>query len=243
VIRLFIPPWWAFVFTSFLCIATLGQENAQPHLSFSLFAWSGQSPKSPKPSTGKVDPVRYLPEFQYRDGNETHSVTLFPGRQSNRLRFAGESPLALYRALPENNATEIAAVLHFDPRWRDVLFVLFPKDISGRSYSGFPIDRTLATQTPGAGVVVNLTREKILVDVNGAKKQLASKDVSPFRMQRPGEDFTRFQVSVQTEDDWTVVHSTKRFLSKRAGTVFLLSPGSSGSSKTRPKVIILSPPR
>ena len=239
-----IRPWSVLLLAGFISVAVIGQETATPSLSFSLYAWPYQQAVKPRQATaGKIDPVRYLPELRYRDGNETRSVNLLPGRQSKRLNFSGESPVTLFRVLPETNATEISAVLHLAPHNRDVLFVLYPKDVAGRSYGNFPINRTQVAQTAGAGIIANLTREKLLVDVNGAKKQLAPQEISAFRMQRPGEDFTRFQISTETQNGWTVVHSTKRFLSKQGGTVLLLSPGSSRSSKTKPKVITLSPPR
>ena len=239
-----IRPWSALLLVGFFCVAVIGQETANPPPSFSLYAWPYQQAVKPRQAPGgKIDPVRYLPELRYRDGNETHSVNLLPGRQSKRLTFSGESPITLFRVLPETNATEISAVLHLAPGSRDVLFVLYPKDVAGRSYGSFPINRTSVAQIAGAGIIANLTREKLLVDVNGAKKQLAPREISPFRMQRTGEDFTRFQVSAETQNGWTVVHSTKRFLSRQGGTVLLLSPSSSRSSRAKPKVVTLSPPR
>jgi hypothetical protein len=232
--------WSAPLLAVFVWVAVYGQKPSNPQRSFSLYVWPYQkSIKSPKPKNSKIDPVRFLPEFRYKNGEEVHSMKLLPARQSKRLNYTGKSPLSLYRILPENNATEIVAVLHFDSHWRDTLFVLYPKDVAGRAYSNFPIDRTLASQTAGAGVVVNLTRKSTLVAVNGAKKNLPAGGISPFRMQQPGEDFTRFKVSLQKNDDWIVAHSSKRFLSKRSGTVFLLS----SSSGSKLKVSVLSPPR
>ena len=222
------------------CIPTFGQEV---NLSFSLYVQPYQKTiKSEKPTTGKGDTVRFLPELRYRNGEETHSIKLLPGRQCKRLHYTSESPLTLYRVLPENNSTEIAAVIQIDPKWEDVLFVLYPKDRSGRTYKSFPIDRSLATKTAGAGVVGNLSRETTLVEINGSKRKLSPGQVSPFRMKRAGEEFTRFVASVETDNGWNIVHSSKRFLSKRSGTVFLLTPTSANSSG-KLKVVTLSPPR
>jgi hypothetical protein len=227
----------------FFCITSVGQEVKQGNFSFSLYAQPYQKPKkSEKPTTGKDDPVRYLPELNYRDGKEVHSIKLLPGRQSKRLHYASQSPLTLYRVLPENNATEIAAVIRVEPNWEDVLFVLYPKDVAGRTYRSFPIDRSLAAKTPGAGVVSNLSRETTLVEINGIKRKLSPGQVSSFRMQREGEEFTRIMVSIETDNGWTAAYSSKRYLSNNPGTTFLLSP-TSGNSRVKLKVVTLSPPR
>ena len=93
--------------------------------------------------------------------------------------------------------------------------------------------------------MINLSGKRTLVSVNGLTKELNHKQVVLFPMQGNRQAFTRFQVSVESEDSekgWYLAHSSKRFLSKRPGTVFLLSPGNSNETP-QIKVVPLSPPR
>tara|TARA_Y100000588_G_C13972414_1_gene803570 strand:- start:94 stop:828 length:735 start_codon:yes stop_codon:yes gene_type:complete len=241
----FIQAWLAFLLTASSATLIFGQESAQQKLSFSLYVWPWEkTTKSQQPSIGKNDPVRYAAEVRYRDGNETHAVNLLPGRQSKRLFYGGQGPLVLDRFIAESNSTRGFATLPLEPRWRDVLFILYyPK--GNRTYENLSIDRTSVTRSEGGGIVFNLSQKRTRVQVNGITKSLQHKQKEIFLMRRAGQDFTRFQISVEpqeSDDEWIVAHSSKRYLSKRAGTVFLLSPFS-GNSGSRLKMVTLSPPR
>ncbi|MFP6901171.1 MAG: hypothetical protein VCA36_09520 [Opitutales bacterium] len=240
-----IRPWVAFLLAASNAILIFGQEGNQQKLSFSLYVWPWEkTTKSEQPTIGKNDPVRYAAEVRYSDGNETHAVNLLPGRQSKRLYYGGKGPLILNRFIAENNSTIGFATLPLEPRWRDVLFILFyPK--GSRTFEHLTVDRTIVTRNAGEGIVFNLSRKRTRVQINGTTRSLQHKQKGSFLMQRAGQDFTRFQVSVEPEksnDEWIVAHSSKRYLSKRAGTVLLVSPFSSNSG-TRLKVVTLSPPR
>jgi len=198
-----------------------------------------------KYSIVKNDPVPYLNKVQYSDGNQTHSVNLLPGRQSKRLFYGGTNPLELKSFMVEANSTRIVARLPVDAQKRDVLYILNYYNQESNSYQNVPVDRTRVSKIAGTGIVLNLSGKRALVSVNGITKELVHQQAAPFRMQGNSQAFTRFQVSVESADSekgWALAHSSKRFLSKRPGTIFLLSLGNA-SGKPQIKVVPLSPPR
>lgn len=244
-IRLIIP-YLALLLSDVAVYSVQAKETNKSDLSFSIYLWPLQ--KSPEPKkliVGKHDPIPYAAEIQYHEGEEKHSVKLLPGRQTQKLHYSGETPLLLYRHVVETNSTSNYATFPLQPQWRDVLFILKYPDYKSRSYKNFAVDRTITTKTPGTGIVFNLSNQSAQISINGQNDLLPEKQNRAFRMQRSGQDFTRFQVSVRSsrpEKEWVTAHSSKRFLSKRPGTVFLLSSGP-GSSNKNVKVITLSPPR
>jgi hypothetical protein len=137
------------------------------------------------------------------------------------------------------------ARLPIEAQKRDVLYILNYYNRESNSYQNIPIDRTRVSKIAGTGLVLNLSGKRTMVSVNGTTKELVHKQAAPFRMQGNSQAFTRFQVSVESEDSekgWILAHSSKRFLSKRPGAIFLLSPGNE-SGKPQIKVVPLSPPR
>jgi hypothetical protein len=243
VIRLIIP-YLALLLSDVAVYSVQAKETNNPDLSFSIYLWPLQ--KSPEPKkliVGKHDPIPYAAEIQYHEGEDKHSVKLLPGRQTKKLHYRGETPLILYRYTAETNSTATYATFALEPQWRDVLFILKYPDYKSRSYKNFAVDRTITSKTPGTGIVFNLSNQSAQISINGRNDILPDKQNRAFRMQRSGQDFTRFQISVRStrsENKWVTAHSSKRFLSKKPGTVFLLG---SGSSRNNVKVITLSPSR
>ncbi len=191
-------------------------------LSFRLLVWA--HPKSQSSSvtnlakTGEPTEVRFHSTFHYRDGNVTKELRLLPGKPSKNVSYAGDATLSFFSN--QNLESPHAFSISFDPLWKEVLLLLYPKTATEKTFNCLPVFRPIGQ--PGIGIAVNLTGNPLSLLVDGRQQRLSSWKPTPFRFSLRNKDYIRFGVNAIDYGRTKPLLSVKKFFDRDDNPILLL---------------------
>ena len=200
-------------------------------VNFRLLVWA--HPKSRSSSvttsvkTGEPTEVRFHSTFHYRDGNVTKELRLLPGKPSKNISYAGDATLSFFSN--QNLESPHAFSISFDPLWKEVLLLLYPKTSSEKTFNCLPVFRPIGE--PGIGVAVNLTGNPLSLSVDGRRQRLLPGKPAPFRFSLSQKDHIRFGVDALDAGTAKPILSVKKFFDQNDNPILLLRRKAFADSK------------
>ena len=191
-------------------------------VNFRLLVWA--HPKSQSSSvttsvkTGEPTEVRFHSTFHYRDGNITKNLRLLPGKPSKNISYAGDATLSFFSN--QKIQSPPAFSVSFDPRWKEVLLLLYPKTSSEKTFNCLPVFRPIGQ--PGIGIAVNLTGNPLSLLVDGRRQRLSSWKPTQFRFSLRNKDYIRFGVNAIDSGRTKPLLSVKKFFDRDDNPILLL---------------------
>jgi hypothetical protein len=201
-----------------------GDRDKPPEVTvnFRLLVWA--HPKSQSSSvttsvkTGEPTEVRFHSTFHYRDGNVTKELRLLPGKRSKNVSYAGDATLSFFSN--QNLESPHAFSISFDPLWKEVLLLLYPKTSSEKTFNCLPVFRPIGQ--PSIGIAVNLTGNPLSLLVDGRRQRLSSWKPTPFRFSLRNKDHIRFGVNALDSGTTKPLLSVKKFFDRDDNPILLL---------------------
>ena len=191
-------------------------------LNFRLLVWA--HPKSQSSSvtnsakTGEPTKVRFHSIFHYLDGNVTKELRLLPGKPSKKVSYSGDAALSFFSNQKIQSPPSFS--VSFDPRWKEVLLLLYPKTSAEKAFNCLPVFRPIGQ--PGIGIAVNLTRTPLSLLVDGRRQRLSSWKPIQFRFSLRNKDHIRFGVNAIDYGRTKPLLSVKKFFDSDDNPILLL---------------------
>jgi hypothetical protein len=191
-------------------------------VNFRLLVWA--HPKSQFSSvttsvkTGEPTEVRFHSAFHYREGNVTKNLRLLPGKPSKKISYAGDATLSFFSN--QNLESPHAFSISFDPRWKEVLLLLYPKTAAEKTFNCLPVFRPIGK--PSMGIAVNLTGNPLSLLVDGRHQRLSSWKPTPFHFSLRRKDHIRFGVNTLDSGTNKPLLSVKKFFDRDDNPILLL---------------------
>lgn len=200
-------------------------------VNFRLLVWahakSQSSPVTTSVKTEEPTEVRFHSTFHYRDGNVTKELRLLPGKPSKNVSYAGDATLSFFSN--QNLESPHAFSLSFDPLWKEVLLLLYPKTSSEKTFNCLPVFRPIGG--PGIGVAVNLTGNPLSLSVDARRQRLLPGKPAPFRFSLIQKDHIRFGVDALDAGTAKPILSVKKFFDQNDNPILLLRRKAFADSK------------
>jgi hypothetical protein len=191
-------------------------------VNFRLLVWahakSKSSPVTTSVKTEEPTEVRFHSTFHYRDGNVTKELRLLPGKPSKNVSYAGDATLSFFSN--QNLESPHAFSISFDPRWKEVLLLLYPKTSAEKIFNCLPVFRPIGG--PGIGVAVNLTGNPLSLSVDARRQHLLPGKPAPFRFSLSQKDHIRFGVDALDAGTAKPILSVKKFFDQNDNPILLL---------------------
>ena len=191
-------------------------------IQFRLLVWSHPKsltqPVATSPKTGEPTEVRFNSTFYYREGNATKKLNLLPGKPSPSISYSGDAKLAFFSN--QKLLSPSAFSVSFDPRWKEVLLLLYPKTSADKAFNCLPVFRSIGQ--PGIGIAVNLTRNPLSLLVDGRRQRLSSWKPTQFRFSLRNKDYIRFGVNAIDYGRTKPLLSVKKFFDRDDNPILLL---------------------
>ena len=201
-----------------------GDTDKPPEVTiqFRLLVWSHPKsrtqPVATSPKTGEPTEVRFNSTFYYREGNATKKLRLLPGKPCQNISYAGDATLSFFSN--QNLVSPSAFSISFDPRWKEVLLLLYPKTSAEKTFDFLPVFRPIGQ--PGIGIAVNLTGNPLELLVDGRRERLSSWKPRPFRFSLRQKDHIRFGVNALDSGTTKPILSVKKFFDRDDNPILLL---------------------
>jgi len=201
-----------------------GNRDKPPEviIQFRLLVWSHPKsrtqPVATSPKTGEPTEVRFNSTFYYREGNATKKLNLLPGKPSPSISYSGDAKLAFFSN--QKLLSPAAFSISFDPRWKEVLLLLYPKTSAEKAFNCLPVFRPIGQ--PGIGIAVNLTRNPLSLLVDGRRQRLSSWKPTQFRFSLRNKDHIRFGVNAIDSGRTKPLLSVKKFFDRDDNPILLL---------------------
>jgi hypothetical protein len=200
-------------------------------VNFRLLVWahpkSQSSAVTTSVKTGEPTEVRFHSRFHYRDGNVTKELRLLPGKPSKHISYAGDAILSFFNN--QNLESPHAFSISFDPRWKEVLLLLYPKTSAEKAFNYLPVFRPIGQ--PGIGIAVNLTRKPLSLLVDGRRQRLSSWKPTQFRFSLRNKDHIRLGVNAIDYGTTKPLLSVKKFFDRNDNPILLLRREAFADSK------------
>ena len=200
-------------------------------VNFRLLVWahakSQSSPVTTSVKTEEPTEVRFHSTFHYRDGNVTKELRLLPGKPSKNVSYAGDATLSFFSN--QNLESPHAFSISFDPRWKEVLLLLYPKTSAEKTFNCLPVFRPIGG--PGIGVAVNLTGNPLSLSVDARRQRLLPGKPAPFRFSLIQKDHIRFGVDALDAGTAKPILSVKKFFDQNDNPILLLRRKAFADSK------------
>ena len=200
-------------------------------VNFRLLVWAHAKSQSlsvtTSVKTGEPTEVRFHSTFHYRDGNITKELRLLPGKPSKNISYAGDATLSFFSN--QNLESPLAFSISFDPRWKEVLLLLYPKTSSEKTFNCLPVFRPIGG--PGIGIAVNLTGNPLSLSVDGRRQRLLPGKPAPFRFSLSQKDHIRFGVDALDAGTAKPILSVKKFFDQNDNPILLLRRKAFADSK------------
>ena len=201
-----------------------GDRDKPPEVTvnFRLLVWA--HPKSQSSSvttsvkTGEPTEVRFHSTFHYLDGNVTKELRLLPGKPSKNVSYSGDAALSFFSNQKIQSPPSFS--VSFDPRWKEVLLLLYPKTSAEKTFNFLPVFRPIGG--PGIGVAVNLTGNPLSLSVDGRRQRLLPGKPAPFRFSLSQKDHIRFGVDALDAGTAKPILSVKKFFDQNDNPILLL---------------------
>lgn len=210
-------------------------EPPEVSVNFCLLVWahpkSRTQPVATSPETGEPTEVRFHSAFHYRDGNVTKELRLLPGKPSKNMSYAGDATLSFFSN--QNLESPHAFSISFDPRWKEVLLLLYPKTSSEKTFNCLPVFRPIGQ--PSRGIAVNLTGNPLSLLVDGRQQRLSPWKPTQFPFSLRNKDHVRFGVNVIDYGKTKPLLSVKKFFDSDDNPILLLRREAFRDSKGRIK--------
>ena len=200
-------------------------------VNFRLLVWAHQKSQSSSVTTsvktGEPTEVRFHSTFHYRDGNVTKELRLLPGKPSKNVSYDGDAKLSFFsnQSLESPHAFSIS----FDPRWKEVLLLLYPKTSAEKTFNCLPVFRPIGG--PGIGIAVNLTGNPLSLSVDARRQRLLPGKPAPFRFSLSKKDHIRFGVDALDAGTAKPILSVKKFFDQNDNPILLLHRKAFADSK------------
>ena len=191
-------------------------------VNFRLLVWA--HPKSQTLSvttsfkTEEPTEVRYHSAFHYREGNVTKELRLLPGKPSKNASYSGDAKLSFFSN--KNLESPHSFSISFDPRWKEVLLLLYPKTAAEKTFNCLPVFRPIGQ--PSMGIAVNLTGNPLSLLVDGRHQRLSSWKPTPFHFSLRRKDHIRFGVNTIDSGTNKPLLSVKKFFDRNDNPILLL---------------------
>ena len=210
-----------------------GDRDKPPEVTvnFRLLVWA--HPKSQSSSvttsakTREPTEVPFHSTFHYREGNVTKELRLLPGKPSKNISYAGNAKLSFFSN--QNLESPHAFSISFDPLWKEVLLLLYPKTSAEKTFNFLPVFRP--SGGPGIGVAVNLTGNPLSLLVDGRRQRLLPVKPAPFRFSLSQKDHIRFGVDALDAGTAKPILSVKKFFDRNDNPILLLRRKAFADSK------------
>jgi hypothetical protein len=204
-------------------------------VNFRLLVWAHAKSQSSSVTTsfktGEPTEVRFHSAFHYRDGNVTKELRLLPGKPSKNISYAGDATLSFFSN--PNLESPYAFSISFDPRWKEVLLLLYPKTSSEKTFNCLPVFRPIGQ--PSRGIAVNLTGNQLSLSVDGRQQRLPPWKPTQFPFSIRNKDHVRFGVNVIDYGKTKPLLSVKKFFDSDDSPILLLRREAFRDSKGRIK--------
>jgi hypothetical protein len=201
-----------------------GNRDKPPEVTvkFRLLAWSHPKsrtqPVATSPKTGEPTEVRFNSTFYYREGNATKKLNLLPGKPSPSISYSGDAKLAFFSN--QKLLSPAAFSISFDPRWKEVLLLLYPKTSAEKTFNFLTVLRPIGRL--GQGVAVNLTGKPLALLVDGLQQRLSPWKPTPFRFSLRNKDHIRFGVNALGSGTTKSLLSVKKFFDRDDTPILLM---------------------